>query len=145
MYLRPLRGCCQYCDITFTIPLKYCNHWQIVQKGKRATFGSLHTHLALFQSNAMACNRNIDLRLTWALRRQLIRVSQFESVNSFFSLDSLKKHSFYCRVQCAHGLVFTLKSRWDDDCYWQCMLVLVSFAVLLAVICRDHHYFVAAA
>ena len=55
---------CQYCDMTFSNPLKYCNHWQTVQKGKRAIFGSLHAHLAhlLFQSNAMECNRNTDLR-----------------------------------------------------------------------------------
>lgn len=85
--------CCQYCNITLFNHLKHCNHWQTVQKGKRDIFGSLHTHLAnlLFRSNVKQCNRNTDLRWSLTLRRQLIRVSQFECVKYFFSLDSFRK------------------------------------------------------
>lgn len=115
--------------MTFSNPLKRCNHWQTVQKGKRTISGSLRTHLAhpLFQSDAMQCNRHTDLRRTWTLRRQLIRESQFEWVKYFFSLDSFRKdnidkmkHYFFflrislLRIKSVHWFGFDIKvtMRW---------------------------------
>lgn len=86
-------------------------------------FGSLQTHLAhLFQSNAIECNRKIDLTRTWTLRRRLIRVFEFERVKYFFSPDSFRKDNIekmkqyflsisLLKIKSVHRcMVFTLKS-----------------------------------